>query len=343
MKILSTLALAAVLFPPMARPHPGPEHVHDGPITAEQMKMLPGLMNGKVPEGPPRLKTGDAARQGFGNKGTASDEGGAKMLREKMTTGSYNQNQPAVWEARVRRVSGEVMARASEEAAWSALKGEMPLYAGDSVKTENGTAEISLDAKGLITVDRNSEFKAVSLGKGETAFTLKFGGMAAKIQHFLDDKLSLQVLTPSAVCVVRGTEFAVEYSRLNKTTVAAVFDEGGVAASPLNAAGEKQGEFPLGKNSELAMAPDQKRFKTVPLSRMGRYRSAIAGMKKRLALMAGTWAPMPAERKEALRARVFGNPGAVGTKIEPAPARKPRRSRAKKKSSGDAGSPLILR
>ena len=227
------------------------------------------------------------------------------VLQEAMKSGKYNQGQDEDWDARLKKISGNVRVKALGSEEWSALEGEMPLDSDDSIKTADGVAEVYLDDKGVVTVGRNTELTISSLKKSDAAFTLKFGNIAAKIQHFLDEKLKMQVRTPSAVCAVRGTEFAVEYSQLGKDTGVAVFDEGRLAVSPLVGNGETQTEYLVEKNTELTFALSQKRFRPVPLSRMSRYKTSIIGMRARLNVLKKSWKPASDSRKTAVRDRVF--------------------------------------
>ena len=227
------------------------------------------------------------------------------MQGSAMTNSANSQNQTENWDARVKRISGGVRVKDAGSEEWATLSGEMPLDSGDSIKTSDGVAEVYLDDKGAITVGRNTELEISSLGKSESAFTLKFGSIAAKIQHFLDEKLKMQVRTPSAVCAVRGTEFAVEYSQLGKDTGVAVFDEGRVAVSPLAENGQAQSEYLVEKNTELTFTPSQKRFRPGPVSRMSRYKTSIMAMRTRVNVLRKTWKPVSSARKTAIRDRVF--------------------------------------
>jgi len=268
------------------------------------------------------------------------------MLEEALKSGKYSQNQNEDWDARVKKISGDVRVKDASSEEWSALEGVMPLNSADSIKTGDGVAEIYLDDKGAIIVGRNTELELSSLAKGESVFSIEFGNIAAKIQHFLDEKLKMQVRTPSAVCAVRGTEFAVEYSQLGKDTGAAVFNEGRLAVSPLDDKDQPRSEYLLEKNTELAFTPAQKRFRPVPLARMSRYRSSIAAMRLRLAAIKKTWKPSTAARKEAIRTKIFkrnvirreiDNPKLLKKKNKQAPrARKMLKGRAKRKAGAAA-------
>jgi len=153
------------------------------------------------------------------------------------------------------------------------------------------------------------------------------------------------VRTPSAVCAVRGTEFAVEYSQLGKETGVAVFEEGRLAVSPLDEKEQPQSEYTLEKNTELTFTPAQKRFRPVPLARMARYRTSIAAMRLRLTAMKKTWKPMSDTRKEAIRAKIFkrnvirreiDNPKSLKKKNKRVPAKKTLKNRVKRKAKSPA-------
>lgn len=244
-----------------------------------------------------------------------SQEDYQNMVQNAMKSGgSYNQAQAEGWDARLKVVSGEVRVKTADSEEWSAITGVMPLDAGDSVKTaSDGIAELYLDDKGAMALGRNSELELSSLDQGDTVFSLASGSLVAKVKHFLNEKFKLQVRTPAAVCAVRGTEFAVEYSKLGKDTSVAVFDEGRVVVTPNLEAEASSGvasrasntgataqEYTLEKNTELSFGPSQKRFHPVPLSRMSRYRGALVTMRARVLALKG-WKPRSAQRRAQLR------------------------------------------
>lgn len=267
-----------------------------------------------------------------------SQEEYQNMVQNAMKSGSsYNQAQAEGWDARLKVVSGAVLVKAADSDEWSKITGEMPLDSGDSVKTaSDGIAELYLDDKGAIAIGRNSELEISSLDQGDTVFSLNYGSLVAKVKHFLNEKFKLQVRTPAAVCAVRGTEFAVEYSQLGKDTSIAVFDEGrvvvtpnleadassGVAARASNTGATAQ-EYTLEKNTELSFGPSQKRFHPVPLSRMARHRGALGTMRSRVAALKG-WKPRSAARRaqlrdQALKRRVVRRQLNDGSEEAPAP------------------------
>ena len=224
-----------------------------------------------------------------------------QMLQQAMKTGNYSQNQAQSWDARLKVVSGTVMVKTIQGDEWSQITGEMPLDPNDVVKTTaNGVAEIYLDDKGVMALGRNTELEISDLVQEDAVFTLNFGSLVAKIKHFLNERIKMQVRTPAAVCAIRGTEFAVEYSQMNKESSVAVFDEGRVAVNQVGESGKDSQEYLLEKNTEIRFSPDQKRFRPAPLSRMGRHRGSLGTMRTRLAALKG-WKPRSLTRRAELR------------------------------------------
>lgn len=230
-----------------------------------------------------------------------------KMMEKMMSSGNnYSQSQSQSWDARLKVVSGTVMVKTVDGDEWSKITGEMPLDPNDVVKTAaDGLAELYLDDKAAISVGRNTELEISSLEQEEAVLSINFGSLVAKVKHLLNTKNKFEVRTPSAVCAIRGTEFAVEYSQLGKESSVAVFDEGRVAVTQADDPSGRAGqEYLLEKNTEIVFNPAQKRFRPVPLSRMGKHRSALANMRKRLAALKG-WKPRSAAKRAELRDRAL--------------------------------------
>ncbi len=241
------------------------------------------------------LAAGPAASQ------EADDADYRKMMEQMMKSGNYSQAQTQSWDARLKVISGTVMVKTVDGDEWSKITGEMPLDPNDMVKTSaDGLAEIYLDDKGAMSLGRNTELEISSLEQEDAVFSLNFGSLVAKLKHFLNEKHRFKVRTPSAVCAVRGTEFAVEYSQLSKEFSAGVFDEGRVAVTQEDESGGTPQEYLLEKNNEIVFSPTQKRLRVTPLSRLGRHRTAISNMRKRLPALKG-WKPRSLERRAALR------------------------------------------
>ena len=234
------------------------------------------------------------------------EEGGVQdynqlMIQQAMKSGNYGQSQSQSWDARLKVVSGTVMVKTINGDEWSKITGEMPLDPNDMVKTSgDGLAEIYLDDKGAIYLGRNTELEITDLELEDTIFSINFGSLVAKVKHFLNEKNKLQVRTPSAVCAIRGTEFAVEYSKMGKESSVAVFDEGRVAVTEADGSGDKTQEYLLEKNTEIHFDPSHKRFRAIPLSRMGRHRGSLTAMRARLTSLKG-WKPRSLTKRADLR------------------------------------------
>ena len=261
-----------------------------------------------------------------------------KMLEQAMKSGSYGQAQAESWDARLKVLSGTVMVKTVDNDNWVAVTGEMPLDPNDMVKTSaDGLADIYLDDKGAMSLGRNTELEVSSLDQTDTVFMINFGSLSAKIKHFLNDKFKFEVRTPSAVCAVRGTEFAVEYSQLGKDTTAAVFDEGRLSVRPVDESGKDNQEYTLEKNTELSFGPSQRRFHPVPVSRMARHRGEITMLRTRLAALKN-WKPRSAERRAALRERALKGKAASRALKGSSAAPKGQKGRAAAKSRARAKS-----
>lgn len=227
-----------------------------------------------------------------------------KMMEKMMQSGgNYSQAQSQAWDARLKVVSGTVRVRTAEKEEWYKITGEIPLDSNDTIKTaSDAVAELYLDDKAAISIGRNTEVELSSLQQEHTLLSINVGSLAAKVKRLLDSKHKFEVRTPSAVCAIRGTEFAVEYSQLGKESLAAVFDEGRLAVSQAEGDGGAPQEFVLEKNTEIVFNPSQKRFRPVAVSRMGRHRSSLLKMRKRLDELK-SWRPRSASRRAALRER----------------------------------------
>lgn len=266
------------------------------------------------------------------------------MLEDAMKSGKLTNSPMDTWDIRLKRVAGTVSVKPGGSEKWSVLAGEavLPLEPSDQIKVGmDGSAEIYLDDKGAISVGRGTEMEISAVVKSETAFTLKVGFLAAKIQHFLNESHKLQVRAPSAVCVLKGTEFAVQYSQMGKETGAAVFEEGKLSVEPADEKGQSLGEYMLEKNTELTFTPDQKRLKTVPLSKMRRYSANISQMRARLKVLKKSWKLMNSTKRQALRDRVFNSVagrelGEEEESVTPKP-----KARAKQKVKARTGSKAV--
>ncbi|KAF0126845.1 MAG: hypothetical protein FD189_818 [Elusimicrobia bacterium] len=259
-----------------------------------------------------------------------------KMLDDAMKSGGPSGGQSVQWDARLKKISGEVLLKSSEAAEWVAIDAaEVPLDPDDLVKTgASGAAEIYIENQGVIALGRNTELEIRNMEKEDSELKLLLGSIVAKIEKFAMNKRKLSVRTPSAVCAVRGTEFAVEHSRFNNETAAAVFEEGSVSFMPLDKDGKELGEYVLEPNTEIFASAQIKRHKAVRLSRMMKHRGQIARNRERVRALRKNWKPLSMERRDAVRRAALRKnimrpelDGPVKKKVRPARAKtKPART-----------------
>ncbi|MBN1383791.1 MAG: FecR domain-containing protein [Elusimicrobia bacterium] len=110
-------------------------------------------------------------------------------------------------------VKGTVEILQDGEEEWIPAVGEMPVQLKDRVKTaEKSSCNLELDDGSLIYIGENTETSVEILDitgkKHESKISLWFGKLIANIKKSKQTKMSVH--TPTAICAVRGTEFAVE-------------------------------------------------------------------------------------------------------------------------------------
>ena len=255
-----------------------------------------------------------------------------KMLDEMMKSGGASAGQPPQWDARLKKISGEVLLKSSEAAEWTSVgAAEVPLDPDDSIKTgSSGSAEVYLENQGVIAVSRNTELEVGTLEKEDSELKLLLGAIIAKLEKVAMKKRKFSVRTPSAVCAVRGTEFAVEHSRFNNETAAAVFEEGSVSFMPLDKDGKELGEYILEPDTEIFASAQIKRHKAVRLARMLKHRGQMAKNRERVRALRRSWKPLSMERRDAVR-RAALRGEIKRTELEGPPKKKKRPSRLRRK------------
>ncbi len=196
------------------------------------------------------------------------------------------------WDARLTAFTGDVVVHPADGGADAAAEVGMPLEEGDRVVTGAGAeAEVALDGGSLITLRENSDFKLEQTGRAQSAFSLAFGSLLAKIQKL--GTQSLAVRTPSSVAAVRGTEFGVEV--LAGHSHVGVFDEGRVEVS---ASG---GMTVLTPNQETSVADGAKPGKAVALNRFLVHRARMKRQLRRLEAVRADWKNLSSRQREKTR------------------------------------------
>lgn len=206
-------------------------------------------------------------------------------------------------DVRIKRVSGDVKIKSSDSEDFVQIEDNAyyPLEVDDVIKTgSNGYAEIYFEDIGAIKIDRNTEIEVGSLDSSDTNLFLKVGAVISKIQKSVKKKLSLSIKTPTAVCAIRGTEFAVEHSPFNNESIFGVFDEGVITVMPLSDEKASEG-LNIEKGNELIISPNSKRYKVTRLSRLSKHRAALIQIRKNINLYRTKWKRLSPEKREYLR------------------------------------------
>ncbi len=230
------------------------------------------------------------------------------VINNSLKSQKYEHKTEENWDVRVNSVYGKAYMRSDEAEYWSKIEKGLPLEFDDTIKTDPGAnVVLSLDNKGIVRVEGNSEIALSSIGKNDSVINLIKGSLVAKINHFLDKAFKFKVKTPTAVCAIRGTEFAVEYSSFNDETGVAVFDEGKVGVTPSHSNVEKYGAYEtiLGKNTELFLGPKIRKMKKAKLTRMAFHKSKLLNVRKKIKNLRKKWKPLSERGKNKLRKKII--------------------------------------
>lgn len=145
-------------------------------------------------------------------------------------------------------VKGTVEILKDGETEWVPVVEEMPVQMKERIKTSGGSScNLELDDGSIVYVGENTETSVEMLDvtgdKHESKISLWFGKLIANIKKSKQTKMSVR--TPTAICAVRGTEFAVE-ATADESSVGVFDGQVGVIAADA-AEGEK----------EVSVDPDQ--------------------------------------------------------------------------------------
>ena len=201
------------------------------------------------------------------------------------------------YEARLPEAKGEVTVFTAEDPDGVPGDTDMPLAAGDRVKTgDASSAEVTLSGEHCISLRADSEFTITSVKRGGCVLTLALGSLLAKIQSLAGGDFRVQ--TPSAVAAVRGTEFGVEVDAEHPDqTHVGVFDEGKVAVS-----GQTGQPELLKANQETSVMRGARPMAAYQLRRFVRHRQFMRTIfRKRVQAVRQGWRPMGLPQRLARR------------------------------------------
>ncbi|MFH2202912.1 MAG: FecR domain-containing protein [Elusimicrobiota bacterium] len=212
--------------------------------------------------------------------------------------------------ARITELTGEVyLFHQDEEEGYPAEAGA-PVEPGDRIETRGGaSAEVALEADSVLELGANTVFTIDSLEKEKSVFALALGSMVAKFRAFVRRNRGYQVLTPTAVAAVRGTEFGVEVGDDGGTSVG-VFDEGEVAVTTTDEAVEEtvlkaQEEVAVGRRAlDTEEVDGRRRLRKGKLRQLQARRQRMQALRARRGQLRKTWQRLSPELRRELRQKM---------------------------------------
>ena len=200
------------------------------------------------------------------------------------------------YEARLTEVKGEVTVFTAEEPDGVPGDKDMPLVAGDRVRTaSDANAEVTLSGEHCVCLRADSEFTVTSLKRGGCVLTLALGSLLAKVQALAGG--DFRVATPAAVAAVRGTEFGVEVAAEHPDqTCVGVFDEGKVAVS-----GQMGQPELLKANQETSVLRGGRPMAAYQLRRFVRHRQFMRAFRNRVQAVRKNWRALGLQQRSARR------------------------------------------
>jgi hypothetical protein len=153
--------------------------------------------------------------------------------------------------AKIKFLIGKAEVQSQEQVNWRDAKINMPIVAGDRIRTTlNSRVELEMPDGSIIKVNENSTFDVKELKTAETdredkmSFTLWAGNIWAQFKKVVSSRQVREIESPSAVVAIRGTILGIDVDQEQTTTVR-VF-EGSVSVLSK----EIEGEVIVGMNQE---------------------------------------------------------------------------------------------
>lgn len=208
----------------------------------------------------------------------------------------------AEWQATIAEMSGSVYFKpAGGKTDWAAPDINLPLETGDSVRTgADGMLRLSYDGEGVIELGPSSTLKIGKLDYADSSLSLDDGSLLGKLKNIFSRKRRFAVNTSAAVCAVRGTEFAVEYSSASDETVAGVFDEGEIA---VGRPGDEETAFVPLKAGQEAQLRRGEEIKARTMRKLAQRKAALAAMLARQEHLRANWKLINTAKRAQLRAQ----------------------------------------
>lgn len=126
-------------------------------------------------------------------------------------------------QARFGELKGTVEVLSQGASKWIEAHKELPLETGDQVRVgDDGEADISVSQHALWALQPNSHIIVGHTESNSGRITLTSGDLLGKVDAPAEIPQAWEFETPTAVCAVRGTEFALHYAEAEGTHLGVV-------------------------------------------------------------------------------------------------------------------------
>lgn len=224
-------------------------------------------------------------------------------------------------EARLVNTTGAVFLKTFLHPDGHYVKAEagMPLEPGDLLRTgPDGSAEIAWEGEGLVVLGPSSDFAVELMGKDKSRLFLGYGKLAAKIRKLAQGRV-IELASPTALAVVRGTELAMEETE-GGTARVGVLDEGRLFVTGAQGGAEVE----LKANQETQIFKGKNPDAPKPLEALKAHKPAVAAARKRHQEIEKNWKARAPEERLALRRELALKPlvAAGSAKLDAAHAKR---------------------
>lgn len=212
------------------------------------------------------------------------------------------------WDARLDSYAGSVLVKPAGTKRWINARKGLPLSQGDTVRTgKKSAAYLSLDGRGIVSLNASTELDLKDLKRKDSSLILRTGRFIMKITGLKKRAERLSVRTPTAVAAVRGTEFAVAYSKDLAETLVNVFEEGEVLVTSLDESGNAVGESIVVIPRHEVRVRKEMEAMTLTQSPPSRYGDpGIFSVRKKLSTLEKNYEPLKEREREGAREEAFG-------------------------------------
>ena len=209
------------------------------------------------------------------------------------------------FEALLTDMTGTVQVRFGKNQEWIKQEIGMNLEQHDLIRTgENSFAEITIDGKGMFSLEEKSALLVGELERQNNWFKLESGTLLFKIANLLKPQEKLNLHTRTSIAGIRGTEGAIEV--LDETNTHMGLFEGNMEVYSIDKKGKRLYESVFLKpgfqtNIEYLKQPAK------PYSlkkRMIKHKKKMAKLRTRLSQVRKKWRKIQKKRSRKIRSKI---------------------------------------